>query len=182
MKLAKFVVVFSIILAFVALAEGQAPAATAAQTAPVKVGIVNSAMFMEQTGGITRLTNALRTLDTEFKPRRDEITTLRGRLSAINVGANATPAQRLAARDQAETLQVDIRRKQEDAQVAYAKRLATLTDPIRLSVFAALEAYAKQRGIDLLIDVAKFPDGVFLVNKSSDLTAAFIREYNSRNP
>ena len=182
MKLTKFVVVFAIMLTFVVLAEAQAPAGVAAQTAPVKVGIVNSEAFMNPTAGITRLTNALKTLDAEFKPKRDEITTLVNRLNAINVPATATPAQRNTAREQAETLQIDIRRKQEDARVAYAKRLSTLTDPIRLSVFAALEAYAKQRGIDLLIDVAKFPDGVFLVNKGSDLTGAFVREYNTRNP
>ena len=99
-----------------------------------------------------------------------------------NVPANLTREQLAARRDQAETLQVDIRRKQEDAQLAWAKRHSALTDPIRQSVFTALEAYARQRGIDLLVDVAKFPDGLLLVNKGADLTPGFIRDYNSRNP
>lgn len=179
MTFAKFFLILAAITFSVSLAEAQAPVA---QPGPAKIGIVNSAMFMDEKAGITRLTNALKALDIEFKPRRDEIASLVNRLNGINVPANATPAQRNTAREQAETLQLDIRRKQEDARGAYAKRLSTLTDPIRLSVFAALEAYAKQRGIDMLIDVAKLPDTAFLVNKGADLTPAFIREYNSRNP
>ena len=85
-------------------------------------------------------------------------------------------------REQAQTLQIEIQRKQEDARVAYSKRLSALTDPIRLSIFNALETYSKARGVDLLIDLAKFPDGVLLVNQNADMTAAFIRDYNSKNP
>ncbi|MEP6704115.1 MAG: OmpH family outer membrane protein, partial [Acidobacteriota bacterium] len=96
--------------------------------------------------------------------------------------ANLPPAQLAARREQAQTLQVEIQRKQEDARVAYSKRLAALTSPIRLSVFNALEAYARQRGFDVLLDISKFPEGILLANKNADLTPAFIREFNSKNP
>jgi Skp family chaperone for outer membrane proteins len=153
------------------------------QTAPAKVGVINSDKFANATGGITRLVNALRTLDAEFKPRRDEITQLLARFNALQqVPAASTPAQLASRRDQVETLQTEIQRKQEDARVAYGKRLSTLTNPIRLTVFNALEAYAKQRGLDVLIDLAKFPDGVLLVNQNADLTPGFIRDFNSKNP
>jgi Skp family chaperone for outer membrane proteins len=183
MKFARFFLIFAAVTATASLAEAQTqPTGATAQAGSAKIGIVNSAMFMDEKAGITRLTNALKALDTEFKPRRDEINALVTRLNGINVPANATPAQRATAQDQAQTLQLDIRRKQEDARAAYAKRLSAVTDPIRLSVFAALEAYARQRGIDMLIDVAKLPDTAFLVNKGADLTPAFIRDYNTRNP
>lgn len=166
-------------LTFTTNLTAQAPV----QQAPVKVGVINSDMFSQTTGGITRLVNALRTLDTEFKPKRDEITQLVARFDALQkVPAGTTQAQLATRREQTETLQIEIRRKQEDARVAYSKRLATLTNPIRLSVFNALEAYAKQRGIDVLIDLGKFPDGILLVNQNADLTAAFIRDFNSKNP
>ena len=96
------------------------------------------------------------------------------------------PATRLSVRsrrrEQAESLQIEIQRKQEDARVAFTKRTAALAGPIRTSVYAALEAYTKQRGIDVLIDVSKFPDGILLANKNVYLTLGFIRDFNSKNP
>jgi Skp family chaperone for outer membrane proteins len=179
MTLAKSFLLLTTILGLASLANAQAPV----QTAPAKVGIINSELFSNPTGGITRLVNALRTIDTEFKPKRDEITQLLTRFNSLQqTPANTPPAQLSARREQAETLQIEIQRKQEDARVAYAKRLAALTGPIRASVYTALEAYTKQRGIDVLIDLSKFPDGVLLANRNADLTPGFIREFNSKNP
>lgn len=179
MKLSNIAVIFALLATFAALTAGQAPV----QTAPVKVGAVNSVQFSNPQGGITRLTTALRTLETEFKPRRDEITALVARLNELQKApANQTREQLATRRDQAQALQTDITRKQEDARTAYTRRLSALTDTIRQSIFTALQAYAKQRGLDLLIDTAKFPDGVYLMNEAADLTPGFIREYNTRNP
>ena len=165
------------------LATIDASAQVPVQTAPAKVGAVNTATFTNPTGGITRLVNALKTLDAEFKPTRDEITRLVTRLEDLGrVPPNTPAAQIQTRRDQAETVQIEIRRKQEDARTAYAKRFSTLTDPIRQNVFNALQAYAKQRGIDVLIDVSKFPDGVLLLNQNADITPGFIRDFNSKNP
>jgi len=178
MKLAIAVFVLAAAMTFTTQITAQAPAPP-----PAKVGFINSDLFANRSGGITRLVNALKTLDAEFKARRDEITQLVSRFDALQqVPPGTTPAQLATRRDQAQTLQIDIQRKQEDARVAYAKRLAALTNPIRLSVFNALEAYAKQRGIDVLIDQSKFPDGILLTNPNADLTPAFIRDINSRNP
>ncbi|HEX6123833.1 MAG TPA: OmpH family outer membrane protein [Pyrinomonadaceae bacterium] len=179
MRSMQTVFIAGFLLVLTSFANAQAPA----QTAPVKVGVVNSGAFANPTGGITRLVNAIRTLDTEFKPRRDEITQLVSRFDSLQqTPANTPPAQLAARREQAETLQIEIRRKQEDARVAFSKRQTALIDPVQKNIFQALEAFAKQRGIDLLVDVSKFPDGVFLVNQGADLTPAFIRDFNSRNP
>ena len=179
MTFAKSLMLLAFMMACATLVDAQVPS----QAAPAKVGVINSELFSNTTGGITRLVNALRALETEFKPRRDEITQLVARFNALQqVPAGTTPAQLASRRDQAETLQVEIQRKQEDARVAYSKRLATLTNPIRLSVFTALEAYAKQRGIDVLLDVSKFPDSVLLANRNADLTPGFIKDFNSKNP
>jgi Skp family chaperone for outer membrane proteins len=179
MKFAQVLFLTAAMLAFSSIAGAQAPI----QAAPAKVGVINSDTFSDPNNGITRLVNALKTIETEFKPRRDEIATLVTRFNSLQqIPANTPPAQIASRRDQAETLQIEIQRKQEDARNAYAKRLATLTNPIRLSVYTALEAYVKQRGIDVLLDVSKFPDGVLLANKNADLTPGFIKEFNSKNP
>jgi Skp family chaperone for outer membrane proteins len=179
MTFAKTLLILTAIIGFVSMARAQAPA----QPAPAKVGIINSEKFAATTGGITRLVNALRTIEAEFKPKRDEINQLASRLDALQqVPAGTTPAQLATRREQAQTLQVEIQRKQEDARIAFSKRGTTLTGPIRLSILNALEAFAKQRSLDVLIDLSKFPEGVLLVNPNADLTAAFVRDFNSKNP
>jgi Skp family chaperone for outer membrane proteins len=179
MKFLKLFLFIASMTALSSLAAGQAPV----QISPAKIGVINSDTFSAQTGGINRLVNALKTIETEFKPRRDEITALVTRFQSLQqVPPNTPPAQLATRREQAESLQVEITRKQEDARVAYAKRMTALTNPIRLSIFNALEAFAKQHGIDVLLDLSKFPDGILLVNKNADLTAAFIRDFNSKNP
>jgi Skp family chaperone for outer membrane proteins len=183
MRFRKLLLIPVAFIAFVGAANAQVPAASA-QAPNLKVGVVNSDMFINPTTGITKLVAALRTLETEFKPRRDELTALATRFDTLQKQPTANvPQQQLVARqEQAQALQIEIRRKQEDARVAYGRRFSTLTDPIRLSIFSALEAYVKARGVDLLIDQAKFPDGVLLVNKNADLTAAFIKDFNAKNP
>ena len=176
--------VFVAIVALFAAATAISGQATVpAQTTPAKVGIVRSATFANATGGITRYVNAIRTIDNEFRPRRDEITQLVTRFEALQNGpANETPAQLRTRQDQAQTLQIDITRKQEDARVAYTRRFAQLTDPLQKSIVDALTAFAKARGIDVLIDASKFQEGLLLVNEGADITAAFVRDYNSKNP
>jgi Skp family chaperone for outer membrane proteins len=172
-----------IIAASIVFSTLAADAQVPVQTAPAKVGVVDSSKFSNTTGGITRYVNALRTMDTEFKARRDDIAQLMSRLEGLqNLPAGTTEAQLEVRRDQAQTLQIEITRKQEDARTAYARRFAQLTDPIQKSIVDALKVFAKARGIDVLVDVSKFQEGVLLVNEGSDLTAAFVRDFNSKNP
>ena len=181
MKVGNLLLVLAAVIVFASASNAQVPAA---QPAPLKIAVINSDMFSAQTGGITRLVNALRTLETEFKPQRDEIRQMVARFETLQqpAPANATAQQQATRRDEALTLQTNIRRKQEDATAAFQRRSATLTEPIRLSIFTALQAYAKQRGVDLLIDISKFQDGVLLMNAGADMTPAFIKDYNSKNP
>jgi Skp family chaperone for outer membrane proteins len=181
MTFAKILLLLITVVTFGSIASAQVPAAQPA--APAKIGLINSGKFSDTTGGITRLVNAVRTVDAEFKPRRDEIAQLVARFNTLQqVPPNTPPAQLTTRREQAEMLQIEIQRKQEDARSAYARRMSTMTDPIRLSVLNSLEAFAKQRGIDVLLDISKFPDGLLLVNPGAELTSAFIRDFNSKNP
>lgn len=175
----KLLIVASIMLCGAFVASAQVPA----QVSAAKVGFVKSTQFSNPTGGINRLTAALRQLEAEFKQRRDDIAASIARFDELQkVPANLTEAQLLARQDQAQTLQIEITRKQEDARSAYGKRFAQLTDPLQKSINDSLKVFARSRGIDVLIDASKFPDGVMIVNEGTDLTAAFVRDYNTKNP
>src|SRR5688572_12615600 len=128
MTLTKYFLSIILIAMCSSIVGAQAPA----QPAPAKVGIIDSNLFGDPTNGIKRLVAALRTIEAEFKPRRDEITQLVNRLNTLaQVPPNTPPAQLATRREQAETLQIEITRKQEDARVAFTKRTAALTNPIR---------------------------------------------------
>jgi len=178
--------------ALTASAQTQPAARPAAPAAQVnvpdgKIAIIDSDAFSDQKGGIQRLVAAFQTVEREFKPRRDELQTMRTRYDALVKQANDTKAvadqKSLAAlADQAETLKNDIERRQQDGQRALEKRVGELTGPIFEDVGKALQAFAATRGITLVFDVSKTGNAMMVVNNAVDITDAFIADYNQRNP
>ena len=75
----------------------------------------------------------------------------------------------------------DYTRKGEDAQAAFNKRLEEVLNPVYEEIGKALDAFAKARGITLILDVTKV-QGIVSAADSMDITRAFIAEYNSKNP
>ena len=165
-----------------------APAAGGAVTvAEGKFAIIDTEAFGDQKEGIKRLVAAFQTVEREFKPRRDEITTLRTRYDALvkeinDTKAVAAPAAIQAKADQAQQLEIEIKRKQEDGQKALDKRVQDLTGPVYQDIGAALQAYAKARGLSVVFDVSKMQGVVMVVDGGIDITSAFIADYNTRNP
>jgi Skp family chaperone for outer membrane proteins len=165
-----------------------APAtSTGAAIAEGKFAIIDTDAFGDQKDGIQRLVAAFQAVEREFKPRRDEITTLKTRYDALVKEVNDTKAvadaKALQAKaDQATQLETEIKRKQEDGQKALDKRVQELTAPVYQDIGNALQAYAKARGLSVIFDVSKMPGIVMVVDGGIDITNAFIAEYNQRNP
>ncbi len=188
-------------LAFTAIATLTANAQTAARpaaTAPAqtsggalpadgKIAIIDTGAFTDPKVGVTRLVRVFESVEREFKPRRDELQGLRTRYEQIGKDFDATKGvadqKSLAAKaDQAEALKKEIERKQEDGQRALDKRIRELSDPIYQEISTALQAYSKQRGITVLFDASKMAGAMLVVNDGIDITDAFIKDYNQRNP
>lgn len=165
-----------------------APAASGAVTiAEGKFAIIDTEAFGDQKDGIKRLVAAFQTVEREFKPRRDEITTLKTRYDALvkevnDTKAVAAPAALQTKADQAQQLEIEIKRKQEDGQKALDKRVQELTGPVYQDIGNALQAYAKARGLSVVFDVSKMQGVVMVVDGGIDITNAFIADYNTRNP
>jgi len=168
------------------------PAApTAAQTAAAiaegKFAIIDTEAFGDQKEGIKRLVAAFQAVEREFKPRRDEITTLKTRYDALIKEINDTKAvadqKALQAKaDQASQLEIEIKRKQEDGQKSLDKRVQELTGPVYQDIGNALQAYAKARGLSVVFDVSKMQGVVMVIEGGIDITSAFVADYNQRNP
>ena len=149
--------------------------------------VMSTESFGDQKEGIKRLVAAFQTVEREFKPRRDEIQTLRTRYEALAKEINDTKAvadqKALAAKaDQATQLETEIKRKQEDGQKALDKRVQELTGPVYQDIGNALQAYAKARGLSVVFDVSKMQGVLMVVDGGIDITGAFIADYNQRNP
>jgi len=184
MKLHQILLLTMIVAAGAAAHRAQT---TTVPIGPTKVAVIDTRAFTDSKAGIARLVKAFNTLEAEFKPQRDELTSLKAKYDQLVKEINNPPAggdkKALAAKtDQAQTLQLDMKRKQEDARVAYEKRAEALLAPINTAVFTALDAYAKQQKIDLVLDSAKLAGVMLVTNNAIDITEAFIKEYNSRNP
>lgn len=186
-----FAAVFAATAALTASAQTQPgtarPAAPAAAIAEGKFGIIDTDAFADQTNGIKRLLAAFQAVDREFKPRRDEIQNLKTRYDALVKEVNDTKAvadqRALQAKvEQAAQLEIEIKRKQEDGQKALDRRAQELTAPVYQDIGQALQTFAKARGLTVIFDLSKMGNAVMVLDGAPDITAAFITEYNQRNP
>jgi outer membrane protein len=167
-----------------AAAPAQA-AAGARPTGDAKIAVIQTEFFSDEKAGISRFVAAMKRVDGEFQPRRTEIQGLQQRYQQLVKEINDTKTvadQATLSRkaDEAESLQNQIKRKQEDGQRDLEKRMREVLTPLQEDVFKALDAYAKERGISIIIDVSQTP--VLYAVESVNITRDFITNYNSRNP
>jgi outer membrane protein len=194
-----------LVVAFAAtISAQQQPARPAAQptptpsaAAPAGVNLPNGRMaviyteaFLDSKTGIARFSVLVTKLNGEFKTLKDEIQGMQTRGQALETeiqklqnAPEGTPIDQRSLQakiDQLEQLKKDIQRKGEDAQAAYNKRRQELFAPLQDEVGRALEAFAKARGINVIIDAGQVP--LLYIADSIDITRAFITEFNSKNP
>jgi outer membrane protein len=166
-----------------------APPATVAL--PIsKMAVINSDYFLDQKAGIAKFNSAITRLNGEFQKTKDEITAMQSRASSLEAEVNklrdapeGTPIDQKSLQakiDQLEQLKKDIQRKGEDAQAAYNRRRTDIFTPLQDEIGKALEAFAKARGINVIIDAAQVP--LLFADEKIDITRAFIADFNSKNP
>jgi outer membrane protein len=163
--------------------------ATSTQTGNVpetKIALVNTDEFADEKTGISRLVTAMKRVDGEFQPRRTDLQTLQQTIEKATADlAKAAPLQDAKVTqqqsDKIEGMKTEFKRKGEDAQAAYQKRLQDVLGPVYDDIGKALDAYAKAHGITLILDVTKI-QGIVSASESLDITRPFITEFNSKNP
>ena len=178
-----------------ALAQTTRPAAPAtppaSSTGPVpeaKIALIYSADFQDPKTGLQKFNGLVATLTREVDPRQKELTGLQTQIQTLEEDIRKTQAaaQVVDPRsiqtkiDQLEAKKKEFQRKGEDAEAAYKRRQEEIFGPLQLEINKALEAYAKQRGITVIIDGSRVP--VLYASDSIDITKAFITEFNSKNP
>lgn len=197
MKIARFFAAVALLTATVICVSAQtkpatsaAPPPAAAQTTNVavpdsKMAMIYSDAFLDPKTGIARFNSLLGTLNREFQPRQAELQALQTKINTL--GKEIEDTQNVAApdsirqkRDQLTQMQTEFKRKGEDAEAAYTKRRQEIFTPLQQDIGKALEAFAKARGITVIVDGSQVP--VVYAADSIDITRAFISEFNSKNP
>ena len=177
--------------AFAILAHTQTrpanPAAAAPQrpAGPANIAVIDSSAFTDEKAGIARAMAAVRQLEIKFQPLRNELRTMRERLNTLRADLQKKQGiqdAKITAQqgEQAEQLELQIKRKAEDAQASYQKEMLAVLEPLQNDISNALNAYAQAKGISLLIDVNRVP--VIYAASNLDVTRDFIAEYNRTHP
>ncbi len=170
-------------------AGGGAAAVGAAATIPdSKIAFINTEAFGDEKQGIARYVAALKSLEREFQPRQTELSNMQNQLKTIADDINklstnqnvVDPKTIQQKQEQGEALQRQLKFKDDEAKAAYQKRLQDVVAPISDDIGKALEAFSRQRGISLMLDISKLAPAILTANPAMDMTAAFIAEYNSR--
>ncbi len=192
MKAFRLVFMITTLVSLQSLAQAQSRMVTSTSipnTAPVAVagpvGVINSAMFSHDKEGILRVVSAMNQVEQKFEPLRKEINTMRDRLGQMQSDiTKKAPAQdpKITAQqtDQAAQLELQIKRKAEDAQADFQRQLNAALQPLQADINTALNTYAQSKGIMLIMDSSRVP--MIYVHASIDITKDFIAEYNRTHP
>ena len=174
------------ILVQTVLTTGATSAETVPQpAAPANIGIIDSSAFGHPKEGIARVMNAMSGLEAKFQPIRAELRGMRDRLTTLRADIQkkrtiqdaATTARQV---EEANNLELQIKRKSEDAAESYKKESDAITDPLQRDILTALNAYAQAKGITLVLDARQIP--IIYVASSLDITRDFINDYNRTHP
>ena len=166
----------------------QAPTTSGAVNVPVsKMAVLYSELFQDPKTGIARFSVTMSKLNGEFQKIQDDLNqttqrlkTLQDEINKLQQAGGATPAQIQAKIDTLDLQKREYQRKGEDAKAQYQKRYQELFLPLQDDVNKALDAYAKARGLTLIVDGSQTP--ILYVAEGLDITRAFINEYNLKNP
>jgi Skp family chaperone for outer membrane proteins len=162
-----------------------APPQTRPSAAPGTIAVIDSSAFSDDKNGIARVMVAMRQIEAKFQPLRNELRGMRDRLTAMRADLQKKqgiqdPKMTAQQSDAADQLDLQIKRKAEDAQASYQKESLALLDPLQKDIADALTAYAQAKGISLLIDLNRVP--VIYAANNLDITKEFIAEYNRTHP
>lgn len=170
-------------------ATPQATPAAPVAVPNTKIAMIDTAVFGDETTGIKRYVNAVKSVQREFQPRQAELTSLQARIKTLADEINklsgapiVDPKSIQAKQDEGERLGRDLKYKKEQADADFEKRYKEVVLPVSTDIGKAIDQYAAQYGITMVLDFSKLEPAILTVTPAMDITKAFIASYNARNP
>lgn len=158
---------------------------------PAKIAFIITDAFKDEKIGIARWVAAAKKLQAEFQSKEKELQDLETRIQTLSKEldtlSNSAVVDRktiVAKQDEIARLQREQKFKKDEGEALFKKRYDEVVGPISADIGKAMDAFAKQRGITLLLEYSRLQEaGIILsADASTDVTVAFIAEYNSKNP
>jgi Skp family chaperone for outer membrane proteins len=150
-----------------------------------KIAIINTAAFRV---GIDELRVKLEALNKEFEPKTTELQGLQKQIEDLKNKVQAqTPAVRPSERnkwiEQGTDLERALKRKTEDYQSLFQKRLQEVVGPVWGKINNYLGQYSQQHNIILVLEreVAESTNLLVWMAPVAEITEDFIKEYNKAN-
>ncbi len=154
-----------------------------------RIALLNTEMFGDEKNGIYRYVDAARIVQTEFQPRTNELKNLQNRLNALaneiqTLMKSSVVDQKTVQAKQAEgeRLEQDFAAKKERLDQDVTRRYQQVVSPVSKQIGVALDQYARQRGVTMTLDISKLLPAILTALPAVDITAAFIADFNSKNP
>jgi Skp family chaperone for outer membrane proteins len=176
-----------------AVGFAQTPAATPAPAAPakassLKVAWINSTAFVDEQTGIKQLVRVGKELELEFGNQQSDLALQQEKLRTIVTElktlqtSGATQEALQAKQTEGLALQQDLQQKQQAFQAAVQQAQQQKQGPIAQEMDKAIDVFAKERDLGLVIDVAKLGNAVIVAREELDVTADFIAYFNASHP
>jgi Skp family chaperone for outer membrane proteins len=165
------------------------PVANSATVPDSRIALIDTTIFGDEKNGIYRYVDAAKSVQAEFKARADDVQSLQNRLSALVTEietlskAPVVDQKTIQAKtQQGETLQAEWKTKKDRLDEDVTKRAEQVIAPISSQIGAAMDQFARQRGITMTLDISKLLPAILTAVPAVDLTQAFIADFNSKNP
>lgn len=181
---------FAVALFFAAIFAVSSYAQAGGAAGAGKIAVIDTGAFGDPAAGIKTYVSAMKTLETEFKPVQDDLNATQTKLQTLvkdiqnlqKPGVPVAPATLQAKQDEGEKLEIEFKRKQEDAKVRFGKRQQALMTPVMQNIYKAVQEFSKKNGYVMVLDVAKMADdgSLLALDDSANVTKAFIEFYNAR--
>jgi Skp family chaperone for outer membrane proteins len=167
----------------------QPTAVPAAAIPDTRIGLIDTSMFGDEKAGIKRYINAVMGVQREFQPKNAELVNIQTRIKTLSDELNklsgatvVDPKSIQAKQDEGDRLQRDLKYKKDQATADFQKRYNEVVGPISTDIGKALDQYAAQHRLTIILDISKLLPAILTMNPGMDITAPFIAEYNARNP
>jgi Skp family chaperone for outer membrane proteins len=165
------------------------PVAGNAAVPESRIALIDTGMFGDEKNGIYLYVDAAKKVELEFQPRTTELQNLQNRLSTLATDIQtllkaAAVDQKTVQAKQAEgqRLQQDFTTKKERLDEDVSKRYQQVISPISNQIGAAMDQFARQRGITMTLDISKLLPAILTAVPAIDLTQAFIDDFNRNHP
>lgn len=179
---------FAVAAVFAAVFAVSASAQTAAAT---KIGWIDTGAFADAKEGITKYLNAYKALETEARPKLQELTGIETKIRTIasdlqKMQANtAVPIdQKTAAakQDEGQRLQREYEFKKKEYDAFLEKRGGEILGPVNQDIGKAIQEFGKQKGYAAIFDIDKLAQAgaILMLEPTANITKEFVTFYNAR--